>query len=77
MKAAPLLRAWLHRLREAVSISRRHRCGWGSAGPCAAGPLGERAFRADAIVLALGGNSWARLGSDGAWWRSCGSAACP
>lgn len=75
MKAAPLLRAWLHRLREAgVRILVRHRwLGWGPEGASARGelafatPAGEVKLRADAIVLALGGASWARLGSDGAW----------
>ncbi len=90
MKAAPLLRAWLHRLREAgVRFHMRHRwCGWNdegalrfaTAGVATAGVAGadvdavdvdatrgEVAVRADAVVLALGGGSWARLGSDGAW----------
>jgi uncharacterized flavoprotein (TIGR03862 family) len=71
MKAAPLLRAWLHRLRAGgVQFHMRHRwLGW--AGDDAtlrfAGPEGEHAFAADATVLALGGASWSRLGSDGAW----------
>jgi hypothetical protein len=70
MKAAPLLRAWLHRLREAgVHFHMRHRwLGWDAAGTLRfATPDGERALQADAVVLALGGGSWARLGSDGAW----------
>ena len=76
MKAAPLLRAWLHRLREAgVQFHMRHRwLGWGDAGPERttpalrfATPEGEVSTQADAVVLALGGGSWARLGSDGAW----------
>lgn len=74
MKAAPLLRAWLHRLRSAgVRFHMRHRwCGWGrdAGGDGAlrmATPQGEQSVRADAIVLALGGGSWARLGSTGAW----------
>ncbi len=94
MKAAPLLRAWLHRLRESgVQFHMRHRwLGWqrpgegglspspGAAasigGPSAkadsaalrfATPDGELLVQADAVVLALGGGSWARLGSDGAW----------
>ncbi len=70
MKAAPLLRAWLHRLRAAgVNFHMRHRwCGWDEAGALKfATPGGERALRADATVLALGGGSWARLGSTGAW----------
>ncbi|HWV18449.1 MAG TPA: TIGR03862 family flavoprotein [Rhodocyclaceae bacterium] len=70
MKAAPLLRAWLHRLREAgVRIHVRHRwLGWNTAGTlCFATPDGEIDMQADATLLALGGGSWARLGSDGAW----------
>jgi uncharacterized flavoprotein (TIGR03862 family) len=70
MKAAPLLRAWLHRLRAAgVRFHMRHRwCGWDDDGALRfATAEGERAVRADAVVLALGGGSWARLGSDGAW----------
>ena len=103
MKAAPLLRAWMHRLRcggaagkagqLGVKFHMRHRwLGW--AGPSAAvnygdrgisdgndnghgrtpsgplvfdTPLGQVQAKADAVVLALGGGSWARLGSDGAW----------
>jgi len=70
MKAAPLLRAWLHRLREAgVRFHVRHRwLGWDADGALRlAGPQGEMSVQADAIVLALGGGSWAKLGSDGAW----------
>ncbi len=70
MKAAPLLRAWLHRLRAAgVSIHVRHRwTGWDDDGALRfSTPRGERAVRADALVLALGGGSWPQLGSDGAW----------
>lgn len=73
MKAAPLLRAWLHRLRAAgVVFHMRHRwLGWGTEGDAGAlrfaSPQGEQAATADAVVLALGGASWARLGSDGAW----------
>ena len=70
MKAAPLLRAWLHRLREAgVSFHMRHRwCGWNEDGALRfATPQGEHINYADAVVLALGGGSWARLGSNGAW----------
>lgn len=73
MKAAPLLRAWLHRLRSSgVQFHMRHRwLGW--QGKPADGalsfdtPEGERIIHADAVILALGGGSWARLGSDGAW----------
>jgi uncharacterized flavoprotein (TIGR03862 family) len=73
MKAAPLLRAWLQRLRvNGVSLHMRHRwCGWeGQQNKSMlrfATMEGERLVRADAVVLALGGASWARLGSDGAW----------
>lgn len=69
MKAAPLLRAWLHRLREAgVQFHMRHRwLGWDGAALRFATPDGQRSVEADAVILALGGGSWARLGSDGAW----------
>ena len=80
MKAAPLLRAWLHRLRAAgVVLHARHRwLGWTDEGLLRfAAPAGERLHRADATVLALGGASWARLGSDGAWvpWLREGGVA--
>ena len=70
MKAAPLLRAWLHRLREAgVRFHVRHRwLGWNDAGALRfSAHGGELTVKADAVVLALGGGSWAKLGSDGAW----------
>jgi hypothetical protein len=72
MKAAPMLRAWLHRLRESgVQFHMRHRwLGWEDGAPRAlrfATPHGETAVQARAMVLALGGASWSRLGSDGAW----------
>ena len=76
LKAAPLLRAWLHRLRAGgegrppVQFHMRHRwLGWADDGTSLrfANPEGELAFRADATVLALGGASWSRLGSDGVW----------
>jgi uncharacterized flavoprotein (TIGR03862 family) len=70
MKAAPLLRAWLKRLREAgVAIHTRHRwLGWDAEGQLRiAHADGETALQPDAVLLALGGASWARLGSDGAW----------
>jgi len=72
MKAAPLLRAWLHRLRASgVQFFMRHRwLGWAEDGSLTfATPTGEINVQADAVVLALGGGSWARLGSDGAWAR--------
>jgi uncharacterized flavoprotein (TIGR03862 family) len=70
LKAAPLLRAWLQRLRTAgVQFHMRHRfLGWTEDGALRLHtPQGEQAVRADAVVLALGGASWPRLGSDGAW----------
>ncbi len=71
MKAAPLLRRWLHQLREAgVGLQMRHRwLGWhaDSGALRLRGPDGERGVQARAVVLALGGASWARLGSDAAW----------
>ncbi|MDY0933990.1 TIGR03862 family flavoprotein [Pseudomonas viridiflava] len=70
MKAAPLLRAWLKRLRDAgVMIHTRHRwLGWNADGRLRiAHPEGELTLEPDATLLALGGASWARLGSDGAW----------
>lgn len=71
MKAAPLLRAWLHRLRgQGVRFHMRHRwLGWSADGALRlATPDGEVTVRPAATLLALGGASWARLGSDGAWW---------
>jgi uncharacterized flavoprotein (TIGR03862 family) len=76
MKAAPLLRAWLHRLRHpeqgpGVQFHMRHRwSGWEEGAPSTLhfdNPLGTVRVQADAVVLALGGGSWARLGSNGAW----------
>ena len=70
MKAAPLLRAWLKRLRDSgVVIHTRHRwLGWDEHGALRIdSPEGEITVNPDATLLALGGGSWARLGSDGAW----------
>ena len=70
MKAAPLLRAWLRRLRAAgVVFHMRHRwTGWNDGGTLQFDtPQGDISANTDATVLALGGGSWARLGSDGAW----------
>jgi len=71
MKAAPLLRAWLHRLRgQGLRLHQRHRwLGWDDASALRFDtPLGDLTLQPQATVLALGGASWARLGSDGAWW---------
>jgi hypothetical protein len=78
MKAAPLLRAWLHRLRHPtqgvpVTFHMRHR--WNGALQHSGDqfslnfdtPQGTHTAHADAVLLALGGGSWAKLGSDGAW----------
>ncbi|WP_250514137.1 TIGR03862 family flavoprotein [Caballeronia sp. INDeC2] len=70
MKAAPMLRAWLHRLRASgVTFHMRHRwLGWADEGTSIsrfATPSGEKLVRHDALVLALGGASWPQLGSDG------------
>ena len=85
MKAAPLLRAWLHRLRhpkemadpataasQGVQFHMRHRwMGWSAQGSHTSlsfdTPAGPVQAQADAVVLALGGGSWTRLGSNGAW----------
>ncbi len=66
MKASPLLRAWLQRLdAQNVQLRTWHRwTGWQDG---AAAFEGQPAIAADLTVLALGGASWARLGSDGAW----------
>ena len=88
MKAAPLLRAWLRRLRPNVQFHMRHRwVGWGTS---EAGhqfppllfttPAGQVQVNTDAVILATGGASWPRLGSDGAWveWLSArGVAVAP
>lgn len=71
MKAAPLLRAWLHRLREqGVQFFMRHRwLGWDEQHALRFDtPEGETTLKPDAVILALGGGSWTKLGSDGAWW---------
>ncbi len=69
MKAAPLLRAWLHRLRaNGVRFHMRHRwLGWRDDALLFQTPEGELRVQSDAVVLALGGGSWRKLGSDGAW----------
>jgi len=81
MKASPLLRAWLARLNAlGVVLLRRHR--W--IGPLTPHtqhlfetPKGKVPLTAGALILALGGASWARLGSDGAWQRAVAAAGLP
>jgi uncharacterized flavoprotein (TIGR03862 family) len=74
MKSSPLLRAWLKRLDEAgVTFHLRHK--WNGFIAAEDGglnvqfetPEGEKTVHADIVILALGGGSWAKLGSDGAW----------
>jgi uncharacterized flavoprotein (TIGR03862 family) len=69
MKAAPLLRAWLHRLRAmGVGLHMRHRCiGLDATALRFDTPQGPAVVPAAAVVLALGGASWPQLGSDGTW----------
>jgi len=70
MKAAPLLRAWLHRLREnGVCFHMRHQwTGWDEAGELSFTTAeGSIKLCASAVVLALGGGSWPQLGSNAAW----------
>jgi uncharacterized flavoprotein (TIGR03862 family) len=71
-KASPLLRAWIRRLQAAgVSFALRHRwAGWDAEGRLLFHGLNDEclALRPAAVVLALGGASWPRLGSDGGWF---------
>jgi uncharacterized flavoprotein (TIGR03862 family) len=70
LKSAPLLRAWLRRLRQdGVTFHVRHRWGgWDETGALRfSTPQGDRVVSADAVILALGGGSWPQLGSNAAW----------
>lgn len=69
MKAVTLLRAWLRRLEKlGVQYYPRHRwLGWQEGALHFAVPGGEARVQAEAMLLALGGASWPRLGSDGSW----------
>ncbi|MFN3722936.1 MAG: TIGR03862 family flavoprotein [Paracoccaceae bacterium] len=69
MKASPLLRAWLHRLAgQGVDLRTGwHWQGWEDEAFRFATPAGPQLLRPAVTVLALGGASWSRLGSDGAW----------
>lgn len=69
MKASGLLRAWLRRLTQyGVTYHPRHRwLGWNDTGLVFETPTGPLTVTADATLLALGGASWPRLGSDGSW----------
>ncbi|MCC5974520.1 MAG: TIGR03862 family flavoprotein [Rubellimicrobium sp.] len=79
MKASPLLRAWIARLQaDGVEIRTRWRWqGWREGAALFSTPGGKVAIRAGATVLALGGASWARLGSDGAWVRHLAGKVAP
>ena len=74
MKASPLLRAWMARLaKKGLDLRLRHRwLGWDTQTAMFHTPNGTVALSADVTVLALGGASWSKLGSDGAWapWLS-------
>lgn len=82
MKAAPLLRRWVQRLRASgVQFAMRHR--WRGLAPGSPIALhfdtdeGEATYETDAVVLATGGGSWPETGSDGRWsdeLRNCGAA---
>jgi uncharacterized flavoprotein (TIGR03862 family) len=69
MKASPLLRAWLRRLEaQGVKLKARHRwVGFAGNGYRFETPEGPIIVQPDAALLALGGASWPRLGSDAAW----------
>ncbi|MEP5633208.1 MAG: TIGR03862 family flavoprotein [Tateyamaria sp.] len=76
MKASPLLRAWLARL-EGLGVERRTRwrwTGWDGDALSFDTADGPQAVTCDAVVLGLGGASWARLGSDGAWGKTLSEA---
>jgi hypothetical protein len=79
MKASPLLRAWIARLRAAgVTIQNRWRWnGWQGDALAFDTPTGRQTISTNAVVLALGGGSWARLGSDGAWTRHLADVVVP
>ncbi|MGO8098674.1 TIGR03862 family flavoprotein [Rhizobium leguminosarum] len=69
MKASPLLRAWLRRLEaQGTTLRTRHRwTGFADEGYAFETPEGRSIVHCDAALLALGGASWPRLGSDAAW----------
>lgn len=79
MKASPLLRAWLARLGAAgVTLQTRWRwCGWDEGAALFDTPQGRMVLSPSVTVLALGGASWARLGSDGFWTQYLPDAVAP
>lgn len=78
MKASPLLRAWLARLSaQGVTQNKGWKwMGWDSGASLFDTPAGQKTIKADVTVLALGGASWARLGSDGKWATTLQQAGC-
>src|SRR6056297_891100 len=79
MKASPLLRAWLARLEgQGVTLNRRWRwAGWEDETVLMDTPEGRQRLTPNVTVLACGGASWARLGSDGAWAAHVPSVIAP
>jgi uncharacterized flavoprotein (TIGR03862 family) len=79
MKTSPLLRAWLARLRDkGVTLKTRWRwLGWEGAQPVFETPEGKTSANVSVTILALGGASWSRLGSDGAWADILGKEGVP
>lgn len=79
MKASPLLRAWLARLEgQGVRLAPRHDWrGWEGGALVFETPEGIRHARADATILATGGASWPRLGSNGSWVAPVADAGVP
>ena len=79
MKASPLLRAWLARVEaQGVRLALRHDWrGWEGEALAFDTPDGPREVRADATILAMGGASWPRLGSDGSWTAPVADAGVP
>ena len=72
MKASPLMRAWLARLDD-LGVDRKTRWrwqGWSDGAAVFDTPTGQESFDADVTILALGGASWSRLGSDGQWMKT-------
>lgn len=78
MKASPLLRNWLTRLeRQGVVLLKQHQWVAVDNGYVFETPEGRQTLNADVVVLACGGSSWARLGSDGAWIDFAGLPVAP
>ncbi len=77
MKASPLLRRWLGRLSAAAVRTKWRWTGWDGEALIFDSPDGPQTVRSKATVLAMGGGSWPRLGSDGAWMETLGQAGIP